>query len=250
VRRGDVVVFNYPPHPGPLDGRMPFIKRVLGLPGDTVQVAGKMVLVNGLRVPPPTAGRQLWRVRLARGAEMDADSLAAVGARDRGGHGRERLVEAPIEGAARLIALAGVERVSPHVRPAGDASARFPPGANYSLDHYGPVIVPRRGQTVRLDDATWPLYREAIAREATAAGGEAPRRQLDAFIVDGAPAESYVFREDHYFVMGDNRDDSADSRTWGFVPASFLIGKAVVVYFSWDASAGRPRWGRAMRGIE
>ena len=66
----------------------------------------------------------------------------------------------------------------------------------------------------------------------------------------GRPATSYTFREDHYFVMGDNRDDSADSRTWGFVPASFVVGKAVLVYFSWDPVAGRPRWGRAMRGIE
>jgi signal peptidase I len=250
VQRADVVVFNYPPHAGPLDGRMPFIKRVVGLPGDTVLVRGKLVMVNGVRVASPPGGRQLWRVRLARGADLVSDSLDAIDARERGGHGRERLVEAPIDGAARLVALAGVERVSPYIRPDGDGSARFPPGAEFSLDHYGPVIVPRRGQTVPLDGSTWPLYREAIAREAAAARVEGPRRRMNEFIVGGAPVTRYTFREDHFFVMGDNRDDSADSRTWGFVPASFLIGKAVVVYFSWDAEAGRPRWGRAMRGIE
>ncbi|MCH7976459.1 MAG: signal peptidase I [Bacteroidetes bacterium] len=52
-----------------------------------------------------------------------------------------------------------------------------------------------------------------------------------------------------YFVMGDNRDDSADSRSWGFVPASHLVGKAVLIYFSWDSVERRPRWGRVFRGI-
>jgi signal peptidase I len=92
--------------------------------------------------------------------------------------------------------------------------------------------------------------RDAIAREAAAAGRPAPRRLVDGFLVDGAPAERYTFREDHFFVMGDNRDDSADSRTWGFVPRSYLIGKAVLLYFSWDPDAAHPRWDRAMRRIE
>ncbi len=250
VGRGDVIVFNYPPERGPLDGRTPFIKRVVGLPGDTVEVRGKAVYVNGERVPPPAGARQLWRVRTERGRELDPALLDVLKARVRGGHGTERLVEAPVRSAPYLVVMPGVARVEPFVRPMEDGSAHFPAGAEYSLDDYGPVVVPRRGQTVPLNGATWPLVRDAIAREAAAARMPMPRRTLGGFVVAGAPATTYTFREDHYFVMGDNRDDSADSRTWGFVPASFIIGKAVLLYFSWDPDAGRPRWGRAMRGIE
>jgi signal peptidase I len=106
-------------------------------------------------------------------------------------------------------------------------------------------VVPAAGQTVRLDDASWPVVRTVIERFE----GHTVERTATGFLVDGRPAETYTFGQDYYFVLGDSRDDSADSRTWGFVPFDHVIGKAVGVYFSWDDEAGRPRWERIGRGV-
>ena len=64
-----------------------------------------------------------------------------------------------------------------------------------------------------------------------------------------SPADSFTFRQDYYLALGDHRDDSADSRSWGFVPEDHLIGKAKLIYFSWDPQTGRPRWDRVLHVV-
>ncbi|HYE96541.1 MAG TPA: signal peptidase I [Rubricoccaceae bacterium] len=249
VRRGDVVVFNYPPEEGPVDRRETYIKRVIGLPGDTVEVRTKVVSVNGERVPDPPLRRQLWRVEIENGAAMPPpETLAAwgVGPRfDRVG-GPVRLTEGTDAEIGRLRRWPGVRAVIPLVRTPDEGRAPFPPGRPWTLDDFGPLVVPGRGVTVRLDDMTWLTYRDVLTRFE----GVRAERTVGGFVLDGTPADRYTFAQDYYFVMGDNRDDSADSRSWGFVPESHLVGKAVLVYFSWDDRSARPRWDRVLRRIE
>lgn len=247
VRRGDVVVFNFPPAPGPVERKEHYVKRVVGLPGDTVSVVSKWVLANGDPLVLPPEARMLWRVRLASDT-LVAEAVLPAGA-IRGRPTRAEpvwLVEASVAEAEALGRREGVVAAEPFVRPPGDRSAGFPPGRVYSLDDYGPVVVPRRGLTVPLDDRTFGVYRDAIARHE----GVPVARVAGGFEVGGALTDRYTFQQDYLFVLGDNRDDSADSRTWGFVPYSHLVGKAVLVYFSWDAEEGGPRWGRALRRVE
>jgi signal peptidase I len=249
VRRGDVVVFNFPPENGPLDRKGHYIKRVVGAPGDTVRVAAKHVVVNGDTLASPPEARQLWRVRLASDSVSAALVLPPQALRGRPAFDApEWLAEGTAAEAARWRGLPAVAAVAPLVRPPGDGSADFPPGAAYSLDDFGPIVVPRRGLTVALDDRTWPHYRDAITRHE----GVAARRVAGGFEVEGALTARYTFRNDYLFVMGDNRDDSADSRTWGFVPMDHVVGKAVLVYFSRDPEtpSWAPRWERMLRRVE
>lgn len=246
-RRGDVVVFHYPPgREAEIGDRVPYIKRVVGLPGDTVAIAAKRVIVNGDSLPTPPEARLAWDLRTVGGASpYDAFASAGLDApADRLGPGAWLLAATAGE-AARVRAQTGVESVRLYVREPGDGSASFPARQRYSLDDYGPVIVPRRGLTVPLTDDTWATYRTAIERDE----GVTTERTATGFVIGGRPATSYTFRRDYYFVLGDHRDDSSDSRTWGFVPATHLIGVALLIYGSWDPAERRVRWERVGRAV-
>ena len=243
--RGDVAVFNYPPSLDPEIGRRtPYIKRIVGLPGDTLSIQSKAVRIGDAVVPSPREGRRLWQFE-GRIPSADAlDSLGLAGRVQRAGRGL--WVASATSAQAEALAFAdGVESVSPFVRSSGDGSAAFPAARRFSLDDYGPVVVPASGATVTLDDVSWPVVRTVIERFE----GHTVERTATGFLIDGRPAETYTFTQDYYFVLGDSRDDSADSRTWGFVPFDHVIGKAIGVYFSWDDEAGRPRWGRIGQGV-
>ncbi len=245
VGRGDVAVFNYPPDLDPDPARKtPYIKRIVGLPGDTLAVVGKAVRIGSRAVAAPTRSRQSW---LVQGALPDAEALEALGL---GGRVQriapgQWAVSATQTQADRLADEPGVDAVEPRLRALGDGSASFPPAFRYSLDDYGPVVVPRAGDAVVLDDLTWPVIRTVVERFE----GHTAERAATGFLIDGQPAETYTFSQDYYFALGDSRDDSADSRTWGFVPFDHVIGKAVAVYFSWDEDAGTARWGRIGRWV-
>ena len=242
--RGDVVVFHYPADGGPIHRRTPYVKRLVGLPGEVVEIREKQVFADGAPVERAPTGRQFWVVLLAERAFLQPDSLTAVGLTGRIERvsDRERVIEATQEVAARVRRLPGVESVEALVRRPGDGSADFPASGAYSLDDWGPVRVPFEGWTIPLDSETWSLYRAAILKHEPLA----VERVAGGFRVEGVPADSFTFSQDYYVVLGDHRDDSADSRSWGFVPDTHLVGRARLIYFSWDPESGKARWDRAL----
>ena len=200
VHRGDVVVFEFP---GSADEVKPpegvnYVKRCIGLPGDTVSIVDKRVLVNGVELRSPLHGRPAPQYFLPRR------------------YRRFRM---------------------------------FPPGSNYSEFNYGPLRVPRRGDTLRLDGDTINRWKVFIEREGHNVGSD----DSGTVFIDGQRATSYVVRKDYYFMMGDNRGNSLDSRFWGFVPDENIVGEAFLIYWSWDPERGMGglgsrfssiRWGR------
>ena len=105
----------------------------------------------------------------------------------------------------------------------------FPKGSNFNQDFYGPVVVPKKGDVIKLDAVSFPEWQTFIERE-----GHSCKLYGSSVLVDDKPATYYFVERNYYFMMGDNRENSLDSRFWGFVPEQSIIGKAMIVYWSWD----------------
>jgi signal peptidase I len=138
----------------------------------------------------------------------------------------------------RVIYINGQKMQSPehskYLRPAplpsdyGNPNI-FPLGAGFNEDNYGPIVVPHRGMSLNLTSRTFPAWEVFIRRE-----GHTAELTGDRIFIDGRETSRYIVARDYIFAMGDNRDNSLDSRFWGFVPIDDVIGKPILVYWSWD----------------
>lgn len=118
-----------------------------------------------------------------------------------------------------------------HLLPPGYCDERmFPPYACFNKDWYGPIVVPRRGDEIVLDRAALREWDTFIRRE----GHEIDINENGSILIDGFATDTYRVERDYIFVMGDNRDNSLDSRFWGFVPSESVIGEAMFVYWAWN----------------
>ncbi len=130
------------------------------------------------------------------------------------------------------------EPIPPHVqyslqiRPKGYVDPEiFPKGMPWNADNYGPLYVPRKGDTLHLSLDNIEQWRTSIDREF---GRRVVRVSNGKIFINGKQTDFYVWKKDYYFMMGDNRDDSYDSRYWGFVPRDKIIGEAFMIYWSWN----------------
>ncbi|ARA94958.1 MAG: signal peptidase I [Bacteroidetes bacterium] len=265
VQRGDAMVFNYPPEDKMVDRKTHYIKRVIGMPGETIEVRDKLVHVDGTPLPLADGMQQNWKVLKENPRVLLSEArLAAVGARElrleqqypngllyttRDQYERLALVQGTTAAVQSLQELPYVQAVEPAVAaPHPYYSAHlYPPGRGFTPDNYGPVRIPAAGLTVSLDEETWPLYEPVIRHyEGHTTREVAP----GVYEIDGAPATSYTFAQDYFFVMGDNRDNSEDSRFWGFVPMDHVVGKAILIYFSKEPTSFVPRFSRFFKPIQ
>jgi signal peptidase I len=107
----------------------------------------------------------------------------------------------------------------------------FPPTARFNEDNYGPVVVPKKGMAITLTSETYPMWEVFIARE-----GHKPALRADGTVlIDDKAQSTYTVERDYLFGMGDNRDNSLDSRFWGFIPAENVVGTPMFVYWSWSS---------------
>jgi len=126
----------------------------------------------------------------------------------------------------------------------------FPRFSTFNKDNYGPLRIPRKGDVIDLNEKTYQIYSSLVADE-----GHDISLIDGRVYVDGVLSTAYTVEDDYYFTMGDNRDNSLDSRYWGFLPGRDILGEAMMVYWSWDPNrslfldpAGKLasiRWGRA-----
>lgn len=117
------------------------------------------------------------------------------------------------------------------VKPAGFSDPRiFPKGAQFNEDNYGPIVIPKKGDHIALTPGTLDQWEIFIRRE----GHQAVLANNNKIYIDGKEQKEYIVERDYLFGMGDNRDNSLDSRFWGFIPKEAVVGTPVIVYWSWD----------------
>ncbi|WP_084163886.1 signal peptidase I [Olivibacter sitiensis] len=259
IKRNDVVVFNYPmdadePFNRPVDKRENYIKRAVGIPGDTLWIDNAQVYVNGTKEYNPP-GEQLYYTVITDGTDINPDRLHDLRIDGYRASEREYLLALTEELAQKLSGWSNIVSVMPRLEEKGhpaDMDPVFPKAAisqNWNQDNYGPIIIPKKGWTVQLNEENLPIYERAIGLYE---GNKLEKREGAVFI-NGERANSYTFKMDYYWMMGDNRHNSLDSRYWGFVPEDHIVGKALLVWMSLDDKAGslfeRIRWNRIFKSI-
>ena len=124
----------------------------------------------------------------------------------------------------------------------------FSPDYKWTRDNFGPLWIPRKGSTVQLTKENLPLYERIIA----VYEGNDLKVTGDKIFINGEEAQSYTFQQDYYFMMGDNRHNSLDSRYWGFVPEDHIVGKPALIWLSIDGNKKFPnniRWRRFFKFV-
>ncbi len=232
----------------PVDKKENYIKRCVGVPGDVIAVRDGYLMVNGKQAPLFPHSKTTFFVK---GQPLPFDFKEENDIRDDEQlrqHGDTTFYQAEWSQLPAMKAAARGALVGPYAFPATPGIEEVFPfdrqNAPWNRDQYGPVTVPKKGVTVTLTQQNIALYRRVI----TTYEGNTLEEGLGGFRINGQPATSYTFGQDYYWMMGDNRHNSLDSRYWGFVPEDHVVGKAWFVWLSYDKNG--IRWKRLLRGIK
>lgn len=274
VKKGDAVVFNAPnwedDGDAPLDLRTFYVKRCVGTPGDVIEVRNQQVLINNKVLENPE--RMQHPVFMKTKETLEESFFDQFGIRNSPDASFDSADWLPL--ADSLNQLVGYKLNTSHVKISEISKSSFAKTFDYdsfkdvkgqafeaifphdtiqfkwNRDWFGPLQIPAKGWTVNLDAKNVKLYQEAIQKYE---GNDGITINGDKISQNGKVLNSYTFKQDYYFMMGDNRHNSADSRFWGFVPADHIVGKAVFVWMSLDPNkglfSGKIRWNRIFRFV-
>jgi signal peptidase I len=233
----------------PIDKRDHYIKRCVGLAGDVIEVKAGVLYVNG-QIGEPIKGVQYRYQLFPKNTTKDIKSILEKTSQahnsEFGDDGGGRLVGFMNQGALESLNQTGAfDSIVRQLEPAGErGQGIFPYNGDlykWNIDNYGPLTIPKAGETVQITMSNIDLYKRVIA---TYEGNKLEFKDGQ-ILINGAATNSYTFKQNYYWMMGDNRNRSADSRAWGFVPEDHIVGKPVFVFMSYNKTF---RWDRLFMG--
>lgn len=262
VKRNDVVVFNVPPKSlndyidYPVDLKTNYIKRCVAIAGDVIEIKDKQVIINGeAGFNPPNM--QFSYIVTAKD-EINERNLNNLGIDpdDYNFEGRPETNKAVYqmfltkEKADELKALPYVTSVTSDYRTDNGPDGRiFPMGKSWNGDNYGPLTIPSEGMKISINDSTLRIYGSTIVDYDLNKDAKIENNKL---LIDGKEITEYTFQQNYYFMMGDNRHNSLDSRYWGFVPEDHIVGKGFFIWLSIDKYGSfldKIRWSRFFKPV-
>lgn len=245
----------------PVDRRENYVKRAIGLPGERIRIKSDTIYINGKAIAEPENVQYNYIIPVTGAIEPERWQELGVNADDHGGTPMrneftgELFYDVPLTYAAKKTVEVWPEVKGKLVRESEsgyyDLSGMFPTSASaeygWTRPNMGEFWIPKRGSTLHITPQNYAIYERAIR---TYEGNKVERRG-DTILINGKPTEYYTFKMDYYWMMGDNRDRSADSRYWGFVPEDHIVGSPVFIIVSLDKERGltdgKIRWNRILK---
>ncbi|HMS69249.1 MAG TPA: signal peptidase I [Saprospiraceae bacterium] len=216
----------------PVDKEDHYIKRCIGVGGDKIQIINRQVFVNDVMMKNPTHLQFLYRVFVPNSVNVNVKKFAEWGI-DRGdmaGSDYFFLDSTQVNKIKSLNPEVKVEIYSQQPEPGKLFPFDSVHFGQWTVDNFGPLTIPKKGMTIKLSPQNIALYRRAISvyeHNVLVENG-------DKYTINGQVTDSYTFKQDYFWAMGDNRHNSEDSRMWGFVPHENIVGKPLFIWFSKD----------------
>ena len=258
IERNDCVVFNWPAETlgRPVDKKENYVKRCVGVPGDKIELIDAQLMVNDAPQEEREGMKKQWHYNVStKGTGLNPNILYEKYDITEGGYGRnknEYNLTLTNESRDAIQNFTNVTSVKRQYEKGGIyADYIFPHDKNFkwNVDNFGPITVPAAGETVSITTENLSIYKDIIERyennKLEVVAGE--------IYINDKVATTYTFAMDYFWMMGDNRHNSADSRFWGFVPENHIVGKALFVWMSWDKNAkglNKIRWNRLFSSVK
>jgi len=239
---------DYPLVVRPVDKQENYIKRCVAVAGDTLQIINQIVYINGQKEALPGTSETNYIV-VTRGQPLDETVMKEEYDIDLGNPDEFQQTGSPNRYRILLTAAAKEKMLknglAKEIISEIDSSRTVYPydgHYNWTRDNFGPIWIPKKGATLELNAMTYPLYERAIR--------DYEKNKLEMhdgkIFLNGQEATHYTFKMDYYWMMGDNRHMSQDSRYWGFVPEDHVVGEAWMIWMSWNKGV---RWSRLFQRI-